>query len=334
MVATSDSASLQSTVVGYIAGSGAKMGAFIRHLDSGETVESDADGLYLLASVFKIPILLEALAQVDERKLRLDERFALRWQDQLPTSMILEHLAPGLQLSLRDLLTAMVTVSDNTATDMVAGIVGLENVMRRLDGWGLKNIAIRMSVEGLFNSAFRWPDSNRAIVETYREAVSHGPLVDPLTGVVDSPFMEGLRRGPNYDALPAKLSLDNNVSSPRAMGELLERLVRGHLLSPTGTRMALDIMLRQQLNQRLPRFLPPSARMAHKTGTFYNARNDAGILYLPDGGKAIVVIFAVLDRDRMHADPLESVPYIDRVDSAMGHIARSAYDAFVSFADA
>lgn len=167
-------------------------------------------------------------------------------------------------------------------------------------------------------------------METYREAVSDGPLVDPLTGVVDSRFMEGLRRGPNYDALPAKLSLDNNVSSPRAMGELLERLVTGDLLSAGGTRIALDIMLRQQLNQRLPRFLSRSARMAHKTGTFNNARNDAGILYLPDGGKAVVVTYAILDRKHMHADPLESVPYIDRVDSAMGLIARSVYDAFVA----
>lgn len=328
MTMTTDAAALQSVVEEHIREADAEFGVFIHHLQSGATVEVNADALYLLASVFKIPILLEALAQVEEGKQRLDQRFALRREDQLPTSMILEHLDPGLQLTFRDLLTAMITVSDNTATDMVLAQIGIENVMKRLESWGLRDIAIRMSVKGLFDAAFSWPDSLDTMPQIYRDIVAKGPLVDPFTGVVDERFAAGLERGSNWDAVAAQRSLENNVSSPRATGELLERLVRGELLSRESTGVALDIMLRQQLNARLPRFLPPAARIAHKTGTFYASRNDAGIIYFPDGGRVVIITFGVLQRDLLGLDPLQSVPYIDRVDSAMGRIARSTFDMF------
>jgi len=302
----------------------------MKHMQSGTTVEMNADELYLLASVFKVPILLEALAQVDEGRQGLDERFELRRDDQLPTSIILEHLDPGLKLTLRDLLTAMITVSDNTATDMVLAIVGLENVMARLTSWGLRDIAIHMSVQGLFDSAFMWPDSTETMPQLYRNIVASGPLVDPFTGTIDKQFLTAMQRGSNWDAVTAQRTLENNVSSPRAIGELLERLVRGELLSRESTGVALDIMLRQQLNQRLPRFLPANVPIAHKTGIFYSSRNDAGILYLPDGGRVVVVSFSVLDGTLLASDPLQSVPYIDRVDSAMGRIARSAFDTFAA----
>ena len=77
-----------------------------------------------------------------------------------------------------------------------------------------------------------------------------------------------------------------------------------------------------------PRFLADGVPIAHKTGTFLNSRNDAGIIYLPDGTHLVVITFAVLRRDLLDADRRVATPYIDRVDSAMGLIARDAYDAF------
>jgi hypothetical protein len=68
--------------------------------------------------------------------------------------------------------------------------------------------------------------------------------------------------------------------------------------------------------------------VAHKTGTFLQSRNDAGIIYLPDGSHLVAVTFALLRRDLLLADRKVSVPYIDGVDSSMGLIARAAYDAF------
>ena len=100
----STSGALEGSGGAHIREADCEMGVYIRHLPSGETVSVNPDALYLMASVFKIPVLLEALAQVDEGECRLDERIELRADDQLPTSMILGNLQPGLRPTLRDLM--------------------------------------------------------------------------------------------------------------------------------------------------------------------------------------------------------------------------------------
>jgi beta-lactamase class A len=244
---------------------------------------------------------------VDEGRQALDTRIELRQEDKVLPSGVLIELQPGLRPTLRDLLTLMIIQSDNTATDMVLTQIGIENVEARMRSFGFDAITIKMSVQGLFDATFESPD----------------PALLPYQAARLLKDTEN-----NWEALTNRRSPENNVASPRQMAGLLERLVRGELLSAEMTTVALDILLRQQLNIRLPRFLPYGTAIAHKTGTFMQSRNDAGILFLEDGTHLIVVTFAILQRDLLEADPLVLVPYIDRVDSAMGYIARSAFDAF------
>jgi len=83
------------------------------------------------ASVIKLPILVEAYRQVDEGRLDLSERIPLRAEDRVGGSGVLKELEPGAALTLRDLLTLMIVVSDNTATNMVIDRVGWRRSMLR-----------------------------------------------------------------------------------------------------------------------------------------------------------------------------------------------------------
>jgi beta-lactamase class A len=74
MTAVASLSSLRAAVNAHAGSVDAEFGVFIHHLSSGATIGVNDGKLYLLASVFKIPILLEALAQVEEGRLRLDER--------------------------------------------------------------------------------------------------------------------------------------------------------------------------------------------------------------------------------------------------------------------
>jgi beta-lactamase class A len=302
-------AGLRATVQRHIDDSGATIGVGIQHLPSGAELFVHADELFPLASVVKIPILIEALAQVDEGRLTLDMRIPLRDEDKVLPSGILVFLNAGLQPTLHDLLTLMIIISDNTATDMVLRQIGIETVEPRMQSFGCDDITVRMTIQQLFDVTFGPVDALLLPYETSRE-------IDP--------------KGPFWEKLTNQRVPENNVSSPRAMCRLLSKLVSGELLSPGSTRVALDIMLRQQLSSRLPRFMLGTVPFAHKTGTFIQSRNDAGVVSLPDGTHLIVTTYAILDRALLDADPLQSVPYIDRVDSAMGYIARSAYDAFTA----
>ena len=80
------------------------------------------------ASLIKLPILITALEQVTRGRLSLTSRHALKDTDQVSGSGVLHTLNSGLNLTLRDLLTLMIIVSDNTATNMLIDIAGREEV--------------------------------------------------------------------------------------------------------------------------------------------------------------------------------------------------------------
>ncbi|HEX7021690.1 MAG TPA: serine hydrolase [Trueperaceae bacterium] len=92
-----------------------------------------ADGFYygrndrrpaLAASLIKLPILVEALRQVEAGKLNLQDRIALTDDEKVEGTGILQDLAAGLQPTLHDLLTLMIALSDNTATNLVLNQTG------------------------------------------------------------------------------------------------------------------------------------------------------------------------------------------------------------------
>ncbi len=93
-----------------------------------------ADEVFPAASVIKIPLVMTLYADAAEGRLSLDERCAVGAR--VEGSGVLRHL-PGLsELTLRDLATLTVIVSDNTATNRLLERVGIGRVAERLREWG------------------------------------------------------------------------------------------------------------------------------------------------------------------------------------------------------
>ncbi|MDZ7706204.1 MAG: serine hydrolase [Trueperaceae bacterium] len=80
------------------------------------------------ASLIKLPILCAALAEVEAGRLSLEQRVRVTADDTVGGSGVLHALHPGVELSLYDLLTLMIVVSDNTATNMVIDLVGQDAI--------------------------------------------------------------------------------------------------------------------------------------------------------------------------------------------------------------
>jgi len=76
------------------------------------------------ASLIKLPILLTVLEGVASGTLDLNERVPVGSRDQVGGSGVLKTLRAGLEPTLHDLLTLMIIVSDNTATNLVIDRVG------------------------------------------------------------------------------------------------------------------------------------------------------------------------------------------------------------------
>jgi beta-lactamase class A len=83
---------------------------------------------------------------------------------------------------------------------------------------------------------------------------------------------------------------EDNMTSPRDMAFLLEKIYKRELVSPQASDQMLDILKHQHLRDRLPRFLPSGWEIAHKTGLLRKACHDVGIVFSPKGDYMICVL--------------------------------------------
>ena len=121
------------------------MGVYVHHLAGGETVTLEADRPFQMASVFKVPLLAELTSQAAAGVRSLEEPFTLTDAMKAPGSGVLKELSAGTRFSVRDLATLMIIVSDNTATDILLGLIGTDAVNARLRACGLEHTVVTMA---------------------------------------------------------------------------------------------------------------------------------------------------------------------------------------------
>jgi beta-lactamase class A len=113
-----------------------------RHLESGRSFDYNAEEVFESASVIKIAILTEALAQAREGLLDLSERWLLTGESKADGSGMLLLLDPGLNPTWNDLLTLMIGPSDNTATNAWIDRLGIERINARMDALGFRKVRL------------------------------------------------------------------------------------------------------------------------------------------------------------------------------------------------
>src|SRR5258705_7817777 len=111
---------------------------FAENLKTHEMVAISADTPVQTASVIKLAILYEALEQVRSGKAHFDDKITLTKADQVQGSGVLLFFDAPLSLTLTDVLTMMIVMSDNSATNLVIDHLGLENIDSRIAKLGLK----------------------------------------------------------------------------------------------------------------------------------------------------------------------------------------------------
>ena len=107
-----------------------ELGLYVHDLARGEEFGSGAEVRFRAASTIKLFVLWELMRQAAEGRLSLDDQVEMRAADRAQGSGVIADLSPGLKLTLRDAATLMITVSDNTATNLVIDRVGTRNVNR------------------------------------------------------------------------------------------------------------------------------------------------------------------------------------------------------------
>ena len=114
------------------------MGVYAKNLDTGEVIAVDADRRFPTASLIKVAVMAEVYRQIEGGRVRLDQTVVLRDSEKAGDETIpLNMLHDGTELTVSDLLKFMIAYSDNTATNLLVGLVGTKNVNALLDSLGL-----------------------------------------------------------------------------------------------------------------------------------------------------------------------------------------------------
>lgn len=233
-------------------GVNARWGIYMKCLETGDEIAFGADEPMDTMSVIKIPLMVEAYRQVEAGTLKLDERYVLREEDKRPGTGVLRTLDAGASITLKDVITLMNTVSDNTATDILfAKVGGTEPVNKLMADYELKSIHATGATDVWFRALRAAGDSARFHAEA------------------KTPF---------------------GLASPRDMGRLLEKIARGEAVSPEASQAMLAIMRQQVYRTRIPKYVTGYA-VPHKTGDFLPyIGNDVGLLESPRH-KIVLVVF-------------------------------------------
>ncbi len=126
------------------------MGVAIEDLTTGDHFFLHEDEVFAQASSIKITVLANLYQQAEQGKLKLTDLYTVQSSDLVPDSYIMNGLTPGVtRVTLRDLATMMVAVSDNSATNVLIDRVGMPNVNAMLDSLGLAHTRLRRKMMDL-----------------------------------------------------------------------------------------------------------------------------------------------------------------------------------------
>jgi len=249
----------------------------MKNLANGDEIAVDSDKVFETFSVIKLAIATELMHQVETGKISLSDRIPLAAANERLPSGVLYAMDPGLAPTVKDLLTLMIIISDNEATDVLGDKVGRDNVTAYAHSLGLANTSIQFS-------DLDWDRTWLGTLDpTYKHASGDQTINFPFEKY-NGKQVQGAFGHTIYDA-----GIYFRHSTTRDIGRLLEMMATGKLVSKSASDLILGIMEKQQVNDRFPRYLE-DVRIAHKTGDGQPfIANDAGVLWVNNQPIVLVV---------------------------------------------
>ena len=250
---------MKEEILGPLSEISGKIGFYYKNLVTEEEWELNPTMPLKAASVIKIPVLTEIFTQLQAGNADKNETYRIQSEDKLPSCGALNYMHTGLEVTLQDLYTLMIILSDNTATNLLIRKFSMDEINRCMRKLGLTVTTV-----------------NRLL----------------------------------FDSAEAAKGKENYICA-REIGNLLEKMYRGTLVSPKASEEMLGILKNQRLNGKMPFLFTGEVKFAHKTGEDDGISHDVGIVFAP---QPFVVCFCSNEVD------------VPRFEMAIQRITRVLYD--------
>jgi beta-lactamase class A len=262
-----------------------------------------ADDLVMPASVMKIQIALAIENAIAAGSLDGSARRVMSSAHRTPGPVGISLMRDEVSMSVRDLVVAMLTISDNVATDELISVIGLDAVNRTTRGLGMSRTHIKSDLRDMLDAL-----AHEVGFPAYSALAAH----DPELG--SPPSADEIRSG-----LAASATLDPARGTRTTAAEtvmLLQAIWTDRAGPPQACTSIRDAMAAQVTPHRIASGFGSSVAVAAKSGGLMGiVRNEVGVVTFPDGAAYAVSVFT---RKNMRAtcDPAT-------VDAGIGRIARA-----------
>jgi beta-lactamase class A len=287
------------------------LGVRIVHVESGAGISVNGAEWFPMMSVYKLPIAIHALRQAERGKLELARSIELTSEDRRPGfSPLARRIAEQgpVSLTVRELISSVMRISDNTASDALLKAAG-----------GPKAVSATLGELGIHGV-----DVSRYELEF--AADYHGVCcLEQMRPFSLERFIDAVERVPSASRRKAAQSFVSDrrdSAQPGGMAGLLVRLTRGELLDTEHTRWLLDEMAEMHTRDtRIRAGLPPGTRASLRPGTSGEtdgvraAHNDNAVIVLPNN-RGHLVIAALMKGSRGTEE---------KRDATLAEVARAAY---------
>lgn len=258
------------------------LGVFVKDLDSGESLSFRGEEFWYLASGIKVPVAIAVMRGIERGEWSLHTRMTLEESDYVDGAGQTNWHPPGTELTVEFLLEQALIFSDNTASDMLIRLVGVDavnDITRELvpEGFGVITTLAdvrRHAYSELHPGAFSLSGRDFFTLREQRDELRRLEALARLLEVTAASFALS-----DLDsAFDAYYATRLNSARLSAFGALLQSLAEGEALQPEGTRHLMQLLYGVVTgDNRIKAGLGESARFAHKTGTQRSRACDLGV---------------------------------------------------------
>jgi len=249
---------LKQNILQVVAGKKADVGVSIQHIENGKTVTISGNKHYPMQSVFKFPIALAVLHQVDGGRLKLEQLITVKRSELLADtwSPLRDKYPKGdVKIPLSELIQYTVSQSDNNGCDILLKLVGGPDVVNDyIHGLGIKDISIKAN--------------EAAMHKDWNVQFTNWCTPDAMTALLIKFYQKKILAPATHDFLW------------KTMTETATGKNRIRKLLPEGTIVADKT----------------GSSGANKQGVT-SATNDVGIVTLPDGQHFAITVFVAASKE-------------------------------------
>jgi len=220
-------------------------GVIIKELNGNKEFMYNENIIFPAASIIKLTIIWDLFKKIESQELSLDNEIILKKQDKVGGFGILKELHNGLSLTIEDLITLMIIMSDNTATNILINNLGMRSINNEINRLNLKNTKLQRKMMDI----------------------------------------EAKKRG------------NDNYTSPIDIYNLLKIFLTTNELNKKNKNKIINILMKQQCNNKLPKYLTENIDLAHKTGDLPNVEHDVGVMFIKNKKIIIVVLTKDLENN-------------------------------------